>query len=137
MVEPVVRCHGLVKVHDAASGPVAALRGLDLAVDRGEIVALSGPSGSGKSSLLRILAGLDEATAGRVTVDGVEFARVRRRARRLARARLLAHVEQRPTDNLFEHLTARQHVERAARRRRTRHDGRGGVAGSARLGGAR
>src|SRR4029077_6888858 len=53
-----------------ASGPVEALRDIDLAVGRGELVAIVGPSGCGKSTLLRVIAGLRPPSRGRVEVDG-------------------------------------------------------------------
>jgi len=54
----------------ADSGPVEALRDITFRVERGELVTLVGPSGCGKSTLLRIIAGLRQATAGRIAVDG-------------------------------------------------------------------
>ncbi len=60
----------------AANAPVAILRGVDLDVTAGSSVALLGPSGSGKSSLMAILAGLERASGGRVEVDGVDFTRL-------------------------------------------------------------
>jgi putative ABC transport system ATP-binding protein len=116
--DAVIDCRGVVKIYPAGSGRVQALRGVDLEIRRGELVALAGPSGSGKSSLLRIVAGLDDASAGRVEVAGVDFALVPRRRRRQVRARLLAHVYQRPEDNLLAHLTAFEQVARVAHRRR-------------------
>ncbi len=59
---------------DSRAGSVHILRGVDLNVARGQSVAIAGPSGSGKSSLLMILAGLERATSGRVTVAGSELA---------------------------------------------------------------
>ena len=56
--------------YPGASGPVEALRDVDLAVARGEMLAIVGPSGCGKSTLLRIVAGLRPASGGRVEVDG-------------------------------------------------------------------
>ncbi len=53
--------------------PTQILHGLDLKVGRGSSVALLGPSGSGKSSLMAILAGLERATGGQVEVDGLDF----------------------------------------------------------------
>ena len=114
---PLVRCRGVVKIYPSAAGRVQALRGVDLTIEPGELVALVGPSGSGKSSLLRIIAGLDEATAGTVSVAGVDFARVPRNQRRKVRSRLLSHVYQQPADNLLGHLTAVEQVARVARRR--------------------
>ncbi|MFB2593787.1 ABC transporter ATP-binding protein [Paracoccus sp. p4-l81] len=54
----------------ADSGPVQILRGIDLVIGAGERVAITGPSGSGKSSLLLLLAGLERASAGQVRVAG-------------------------------------------------------------------
>jgi putative ABC transport system ATP-binding protein len=117
-----VRCRGLVKIYSAATGQVQALRGVDLDIPAGRVVAVVGPSGGGKSSLLRIMAGLERATAGSVTVDGIDLAQVGSRARRRLRARLLSHVYQRPADNLISHLTAAQQVARVAVRRGQRPD---------------
>ena len=56
--------------YTTASGTVEALRDIDLAVGRGELVAIVGPSGCGKSTLLRVIAGLRPPSRGRVEVDG-------------------------------------------------------------------
>ena len=62
-------CDGLVRIFKAEGVEVVALQGLDLVVDRGELMALVGASGSGKSTLLTILSGLDVPTAGTPTTN--------------------------------------------------------------------
>tara|TARA_R110000787_G_scaffold143488_5_gene257249 strand:+ start:26314 stop:26955 length:642 start_codon:yes stop_codon:yes gene_type:complete len=59
--------------YPAPEGDVPVLRGIDMTVNPGEIVAVTGPSGSGKSSLIAIIGGLERATAGRVNVLGSDL----------------------------------------------------------------
>ncbi len=114
---PVIECVSLLRVYESATGRVQAVRGVDLTIDSGRSVAVVGPSGSGKSSLLRMIGGIDEPTAGDVSIDGVNLVRLSPGARRKMRARLLGHVHQRPMDNLLGHLTALDQVSRVAARR--------------------
>ncbi len=69
----------------AGDAQTRILKGVSLSIPRGESLAILGPSGSGKSSLMAILSGLERATSGEVTVAGIDFARMSEDA--LARAR--------------------------------------------------
>jgi NitT/TauT family transport system ATP-binding protein len=69
-VGDLIRLDGVGMTYATASGPVEALRDIDLTVGRGELVAVVGPSGCGKSTLLRIIAGLRPPSRGRVEVAG-------------------------------------------------------------------
>jgi putative ABC transport system ATP-binding protein len=107
--------------------PVHALRGVSLAVGRGEWVAVVGPSGCGKSTLLNLLGAVDQPTAGRVRVDGADVGAMRDREATAFRLRRVGFVFQR--FYLLPVLTARENVElpmseagvgRAERRARAR-----------------
>jgi lipoprotein-releasing system ATP-binding protein len=65
---------GLSKCYHAEREDIHVLRGLDLQVERGEMVAIVGASGVGKSTLLHLLGGLDQADAGRVSIGHVDLA---------------------------------------------------------------
>jgi putative ABC transport system ATP-binding protein len=69
-VTQVLEARGLAKTYDTGDAKVLAVRGVDLAVERGEFVAIMGPSGCGKSTLLNLLAGLDRVTSGEVWLGG-------------------------------------------------------------------
>src|ERR1700761_7222560 len=69
---PLVQIKNLRLTVPSAAGPVNILRGIDLDIHRREAVGLIGPSGSGNTSLLMVLAGLERATGGTVTVDGAD-----------------------------------------------------------------
>jgi putative ABC transport system ATP-binding protein len=72
----VFSAHRLSKVYDSGVVPVHALRGVDLAINTGEVVVLLGPSGSGKSTLLNIMGGLDRASSGELFFRGLELTRL-------------------------------------------------------------
>ena len=74
---PLIEARGVRKSYQAAGQALAVLRELDLAVDAGEMVAIVGASGVGKSTLLHVLGGLDRVDAGAVAIDGVELSRLR------------------------------------------------------------
>jgi heme exporter protein A len=69
MTQPIIETRSLIKTY----GMVPVLRKLNLAVERGQFVALLGPNGSGKSTLLRLLAGLSRPTAGKILIGGWEL----------------------------------------------------------------
>ena len=67
---PKIMTKDLIKVYRTGKAEVIALRGLDMYVDDGELVAVRGPSGGGKTTFLNILGGIDRPTAGRIEVNG-------------------------------------------------------------------
>ncbi|RBP99998.1 ABC transporter ATP-binding protein [Bifidobacterium xylocopae] len=81
-----VQAVGLVKDYGRGENLVHALRGVDVAFQRGRFTAIMGPSGSGKSTLMHTLAGLDSATAGRVLLYGVQPGAGRGQRRQAAHA---------------------------------------------------
>jgi putative ABC transport system ATP-binding protein len=111
------RCRQVVVEYRTASGVVPALRSVDATFTTGELTVLAGPSGSGKSSLLRVLAGLQRPRSGHVEVGDVDLTRLRAGAVRRLRRRAMGVVLQAPLANLVEHLRAVEQVELAARLR--------------------
>jgi putative ABC transport system ATP-binding protein len=96
------------KTYGSGPSEVNALREVDLAVERGELVAVMGPSGSGKSTLLTIAGSLEEPTSGQVLVDGVDLGSFSRSDRAKMRRRSIGYVFQ--DFNLLPGLTALENV---------------------------
>jgi ABC-type lipoprotein export system ATPase subunit len=107
--EVIVEARAVEKVYDTGAVQVNALRGVDLAVPRGEMVAIMGPSGSGKTTLLNCLSGLDSIDGGEVLIEGVELGRLSDRRRTDYRARRMGFVFQ--FYNLMPVLTTVENVE--------------------------
>lgn len=106
---PIVEARGLRKWYCTGAAPVEALRGLDVAVQAGEIVAIMGPSGCGKTTLLQCISGLDNFDEGDVWIDGISLRGMKDAQKADLRARRTGFVFQ--AYNLLPVLDAAENVE--------------------------
>lgn len=107
---PDILCTDLVRIFTAQGVEVQALQGLNLSIDRGELVALVGASGSGKSTLLSILSSLDTPTAGVARVAGHDLLTMSARERVRFRRDAVGFVWQQTSRNLLPYLTASENI---------------------------
>ena len=110
---PMYQVRGAFKIYREGDAETVALRGADLDLAAGEVVSLTGASGSGKSSLLSIMAGLSLPSAGQVVFDGRDLGRMDEAERAEVRARNFGVVFQR--GNLLPFLTAEENIALAVR----------------------
>ncbi|MCL5961387.1 MAG: ABC transporter ATP-binding protein [Chloroflexi bacterium] len=108
-VENIVQAASVVKTYDTGKVQVQALKGLNLAIKRGEMVAIMGPSGCGKTTLLNCLSGLDETDGGEILIDGASLVKMSDRKRTEYRAKKMGFVFQ--FYNLLPVLSAVENVE--------------------------
>ena len=106
----IIECDSLVKIYKTPDVEVLALQGLDLTVDYGEMTAIIGNSGSGKSTFLNMLGGLDRPSAGRLLVDGKDLFKLNERELVEYKLRTVGFVWQNNARNLLPYLTATQNV---------------------------
>jgi putative ABC transport system ATP-binding protein len=110
-VKPLIVCENLVKIYKVANLEVVALQGLDLIVNRGEMLGIVGTSGSGKSTLMNTLGGLDRPSAGRVTVDGIDLLSLSEAGLNQYQRVKVGFVWQQTSRNLIPYLTALENIE--------------------------
>jgi ABC-type lipoprotein export system ATPase subunit len=110
-VEYMVVCDNLVKIYKVADIEVVALQGLDLTVEKGELMAIIGNSGSGKSTLLNILGGLDRPSAGKVFVNDMDLLKLTDKQLVKYKRETVGFVWQNNARNLIPYLTALENVE--------------------------
>ena len=103
-----LRCRGLRRTYSSGSRRVEVLRGLDLDVERGEMVAIIGESGVGKSTLLHLLGALDACDGGTYHFDGADVAGMQAEERARFRSRRVGFVFQ--FHHLLPELTALENV---------------------------
>jgi ABC-type lipoprotein export system ATPase subunit len=108
-MSPAVETHDLFRVHSTPEGDAAALQGLTVTIAEGEIVTVLGPSGAGKTSFLRIVAGLDLPSAGSIRVFGDDLRSLGRGARTRFRSSL-GYLDQHYDRALAPELSARELV---------------------------
>jgi putative ABC transport system ATP-binding protein len=108
-METLVQINNVHKVYRRDQFDVPVLNGIDVAVPRGDFLALMGPSGSGKTTLLNLIAGIDRPTSGSVVVDGKEISRFSESALASWRARHVGFIFQ--LYNLIPVLNAFENVE--------------------------
>lgn len=85
-MSPIIEFRGVTKSFRSGDATVAAVEGIDLAIERGEIFGIIGYSGAGKSTLLRLINALEHATSGTIVVDGREITGLKERDLRSVRA---------------------------------------------------
>jgi len=108
--DALIVCDNVVRIYQVEQIEVQALQGLDLLVDRGEMIAIVGASGSGKSTLLNVLSGLDVPTAGRARVGDWDLLRMSATDRLAYRRSVVGFIWQQTSRNLLPYLTAAENV---------------------------
>ncbi|MGH3124224.1 MAG: ABC transporter ATP-binding protein [Streptosporangiaceae bacterium] len=108
--DAMIVCDRLVRIYSGDGIEVQALQGLDLLIAEGELTAMIGAAGSGKSTLMNILAGLDTPTAGTVWVAGHNLGALTAKERLAYRRSIGGFIWQQTSRNLLPYLTARQNV---------------------------
>ena len=109
MTQPIVELQNVVKSYRQGHVEVPALRGLTLAVQKGEFVAICGPSGSGKTTALNLIGALDAPNEGKVQVEGQDLTRLSRTKLSALRRDRIGFVFQ--AYNLIPVLTAFENAE--------------------------
>lgn len=104
-----IKLENVTKVYNTTDVPVAALKGIDLEIDRGAFVSFIGPSGSGKTTLLNLMGALDKPTEGSLFINNVDIRTLNRAETATFRANTIGFVFQ--NFNLIPVLTAYENVE--------------------------
>ena len=111
MSEPIIQCVNLVKIYKTKDIEVLALQGLELEIEKGELMAIIGNSGSGKSTFLNMIGGLDRPSAGRLIVDGKDLFKLSEQELVDYKRNTVGFVWQNNARNLLPYLTAWQNVQ--------------------------
>jgi len=106
----VIIAENLIKIYKTKDAEVLALQGLDLLIERGEIMAIIGNSGSGKSTLLNMIGGLDKPSAGKLFVDGKNLFKLKEKDLVDYKTTTVGFVWQNNARNLLPYLTAVENV---------------------------
>lgn len=109
--EYIVDCDNLVKIYKTEDTEVMALQGLDCKIEKGELMAIIGNSGSGKSTFLNMIGGLDRPTAGRLYVDGLDLFKLSEKELVNYKRNVVGFVWQNNARNLIPYLPAWQNVQ--------------------------
>lgn len=110
-VQAMIECENLVKIYKTKDIEVLALQGLELRVDTGELMAIIGNSGSGKSTFLNMIGGLDRPSAGRLMVAGRDLFKLSDQELVEYKRRTVGFVWQNNARNLIPYLSAWQNVQ--------------------------
>ena len=110
-MEPFIVCENLVKIFKVDELEVIAIQGLDLTMQKGEMLGIVGTSGSGKSTFLNVLGGLDRPSAGKVSVNGRNLLKLSDRELDAYRRNEVGFVWQQSARNLLPYLTAQENVQ--------------------------
>ena len=104
--EDIIICENLVKIYKTKDLEVLALQGLELNIAAGELMAIIGNSGSGKSTFLNMVGGLDRPSAGKLTVDGKNLFKLNERELVEYKRNTVGFVWQNNARNLLPYLSA-------------------------------
>ena len=108
---PIITCDNLVKIYKTEDLEVLALQGLDITIYQGEMMAIIGNSGSGKSTFLNMIGGLDKPSAGKLIVDGKDLFKMTEAELVDYKRNTVGFVWQNNARNLLPFLSAWQNVQ--------------------------